>query len=123
MNFFKRPHLLRRYGKPVETEGYVSIPYTDSVFPMDVQTMSDEAVTTPDGSQSVQRLKVFCDRELLTESEPRQQKADRLWFQNKWFDCQSSRLSENTPLRHWTATFVECLDQDDPPNPQGALSV
>lgn len=115
MNFFKRPHLLRRYAAPVEIDGYVSIPYEDSTFPMDVQTMSDEVVTTADGSQSVQRLKVFCDSELLTESEHHQQKADRLWFQNKWFDCQSSRLSENTPLRHWTATFVECLDQDDPP--------
>lgn len=67
------------------------------------------------GSESVQRLKVFCDAELFTESEHRRRKADRLWFQNKWFDCQSSRLSENTPLRHWTATFVECLDQEDPP--------
>lgn len=82
---------------------------------MDVQTMSDEARTTPDGTESVQRLKVFCDVEILTENEHAQRKADRLWFQGKWFDCQSSRLSENTPLRHWTATFVECLDQDAPP--------
>lgn len=113
MNFFKRPHLLRRFSKPQNVQGYMTIPYTDMTLPMDVQTMEDKVRTTEDGSDSVQRLKVFCDFEIYPENGNKQQKADRLWFQNKWFDCQSSRLSENTPLRHWTATFVECLDQDD----------
>ena len=116
MNFFKRPHLLRRFSTPQNYGGYMTIPYEDMTLPMDVQTMEDTVRTTPDGSDSVQRLKVFCDYEILPENDHTQQKADRLWFQNKWFDCQSSRLSENTPLRHWTATFVECLDQDDPPS-------
>ena len=116
MNFFKRPYIIRRYSAPQNVRGYVSIPYEDMTLPMDVQTMSDEARTTPDGTESVQRLKVFCDVEILTENEHAQQKADRLWFQGKWFDCQSSRLSENTPLRHWTATFVECLNQEEAPN-------
>ena len=116
MRFFKRPHLIRRYLEPTEQDGWVSIPYEDMTLLLDVQTMSDAAVTTPDGTKSVQRLKVFCDSEILTENRHTQQKADRLWFQGKWFDCQSSRLSENTPLRHWTATFVECLDFEDPPS-------
>ena len=116
MNFFKSPCLLRRYDRPTNVRGYMSIPYTDLSLPMDVQTMENVAKTTPDGTESVQRLKVFCDQEILAESEHRQQKADRLWFQGKWFDCQSSRLSENTPLRHWTAVFVECLDQEAAPD-------
>lgn len=116
MNLLKRPYLLRRYGKPRNIRGYMSIPYEDMTLPMDVQTMSDEVRTTADGSDSMQRLKVFCDYQILTESQHTQQKADRLWFQDKWFDCQSSRLSDNTPLRHWTATFVECLDQEPPPD-------
>ena len=77
---------------------------------MDVQTLQDDVITTPDGSRSVQRLKVFCDSKIIVEDEGNQQKADRLWFQDKWFECMSSRLSENTPLKHWTATFVECFD-------------
>ena len=77
--------------------------------------MESTARTKADGTDSIQRLKVFCDEEILVENEHTQQKSDRLWFQGKWFDCQSSRLSENTPIRHWTATFVECLDQDPPP--------
>ena len=76
---------------------------------------NSSVITTTDGSKSIQRLKVFCDSIILVEDEATQQKADRLWFQNKWFDCTSSRLSENTPLRHWTATFTECLIQEPPP--------
>ncbi len=112
MNFLKRSHMIRRYFKPVFVKGYSSIPYEDLTFPMDVQTLEDVVITTPDGSKSVQKLKVFCDSEILVESEAEQQKADRLWFQNKWFECKSCRLSENTPLRHYTATFIECLDQE-----------
>lgn len=115
MNFLKRPHLLRRYSQPEIVRGYSSIPYEDKTLPMDVQTLEDVVITTPDGSKSVQRLKVFCDSIILVENEEKQQKADRLWFQDKWFECKSSRLSENTPLKHWTATFVECLDAEAGP--------
>lgn len=115
MNFFKRKHIFRRYSEPVWEEGYASTPYEDMGLLADVQTMSDQAKTSQDGTDAVQRLKVFCDVQLLTENDEMKQKADRLWFQGKWFDCVSSRLSENTPLRHWTATFVQCLDSDEPP--------
>lgn len=115
MNFLKRPHLLRRYSKPEIVRGYSSIPYEDKTLPMDIQTLEDMVITTADGSKSIQRLKVFCDSIILVENEENQQKADRLWFQNKWFECKSSRLSENTPLKHWTATFVECLDAEKGP--------
>ena len=95
MNFFKRPYIVRRYLQPKNVRGYISIPYTDMTLPMDIQTMEDVVVKAE------------------------QQKADRVWFQGKWFDCQSSRLSENTPLRHWTATFVQCLDHDREPGAAG----
>ena len=115
MKFFKKPHTIRRYSEPVIVDGYSSIPYTDLTLPMDVQTLEDVVITTPDGNRSVQRLKVFCDSIILVENIEKQQKADRLWFQDTWFECKSSRLSENTPLRHWTATFVECLDYEKGP--------
>lgn len=119
MRFFKKPRLIRRYSQPTNVQGYMVTPYEDMTILADVQTTEQTARTGADGTDSVQRLKVFCDEEILTENEHTQQKADRLWFQGKWFDCQSSRLSENTPLRHWTATFVECLDQDPPPDEAG----
>ena len=116
MNFLKRPHILRRYSEPKIVRGYSSIPFEDLTLPMDVQTLEDVVITTPEGRKSVQKLKVFCDYEILVENQENQQKADRLWFQNTWFECQSSRLSDNTPLRHWTATFIECLDNEKAPS-------
>lgn len=117
MNFLKKPYPLRRYSQPKIVRGYSSTPYADLTLPMDIQTLQDEVITTPDGSRSAQRLKVFCDSILLVENQQNQQKADRIWFQGKWFECRASRLSENTPLRHWTAEFAECLDAE--PKPQG----
>lgn len=116
MNFLKRSYKIRRYSQPVYIKGYSSIPYEDLTFPMDIQTLEDIVKTTADGSKSVQQLKIFCDFEILLENQAKQQKADRLWFQGKWFECQSCRLSENTPLRHYTATFVECLDAEAGPD-------
>lgn len=115
MNFFKRPHTLRRFSAPKYVQGYSSIPYKDRTVLMDVQTLSDDIITTPDGSVSVKRLKVFCDTVILVEDTERKQKADRVYFQGKWFECKSSRLSENTILRHYTATFVEVLDNEPGP--------
>lgn len=115
MNFLKKPYTLRRYSEPQFINGYSSIPYEDITLLMDIQTLEDKVETTSDGRDSVQRLKVFCDSKMLVEDENKKQKADRVWFQGKWFECQSSRLSENTPLRHWTATFVQCLDAEDGP--------
>lgn len=113
MNFFKKDKTIRRYSTPKIVRGYSSIPFEEITLPMDVQTLEDIVITTPEGSRSVQKLKVFCDTELLVENTRTQQKADRLLFQGDWFECRSCRLSENTPLRHYTATFIQCLDQPD----------
>lgn len=112
MNFFKRPYTIRRYSTPTFIQGYSSTPYEDKTFPMDIQTLSDEIITTPDGTVSVKRIKTFCDVPILVEDKDKQQKADRVFFDGKWFECKSSRLSENTPLKHYTSTFVEVLDRD-----------
>lgn len=116
MNFLKKPHCVRRYTEPKIIRGYSSIPYEDSSLLMDVQTLEDVVITTSDGNRSCQRLKVFCDSEIQIEDVSKQQKADRLWFQGKWFECKSCRLSENTPLKHYTATFVELLDNEEAPD-------
>ena len=122
MNFLYRPYTLRRYGQPVSSGGYAVFPFTDITKMMDIQTTENRARTDADGTESMQRLKVFCDEELFVDNAGTQQRADQVWFQNKWFRCRASRLSDNTPLRHWTSEFVECLDQDDPPGIEQGVS-
>ena len=113
MMFFKRPDKIWRYSKPIIERGYVSIPWEEKTLLMDVQTLEDVTITTSDGTRTVQRLKVFCDEEILVEDEDTQQKGDRLVFQKKLFECNSCRYSGNTPLKHYLATFIECLDKDE----------
>ena len=113
MMFFKRPHKIWRYSKPIIERGYVSIPWEEKTLLMDVQTLEDITTTGPDGTRTIQRLKVFCDEPILVEDEDSQQKGDRLLFQGKLFECKSCRYSGNTPLKHYLATFVECLDKDE----------
>lgn len=120
MVFFKKPYILRRYSRPVYTKGHASVTYQDMQFLMDVQTEEDTVKMGEDGAKSAQKLKVFCDSPLLVEDAGRQQKADRLLFQGKWFACQNSRLSENTILRHYTAAFTECPDQEELPETEAA---
>ena len=115
MVFFKRPYIVRRYQPPQFIHGSSSKTYQDIELLMDVQMLENEIITTPDGSRSAGRLEVYCDEELRVADVGRQQEADRLWFQGKWFTCRSSFLSEHTLLRHWLSEFVECLDQDDAP--------
>ena len=101
---------------PVYMKGHASVAYQDKQFLMDVQTEEDTVKMGADGAKSGQKLKVFCDSPLLVEDAERQQKADRLWFQGKWFACQ------NSILRHYTAAFVECPDQEAPPGSGAADS-
>lgn len=115
MNFFKKPYPLRRYSEPIYVKGYLTIPYEDKEFPMDVQTVTNDTMTTQPGKKSLQKLKVFCDFPLLVANDKVQQAADRIYFQEKWFECKASRLSENTILKHYTAEFIELSEGDKSP--------
>lgn len=113
--FFQKKRVVRRYSEPSYVRGYASLPYEDIKMKMDVQTTEDKASADTDGIKSTQRLKVFSDEQLRVEDNYRNIHGDRIYFQGKWFECESSRLSENTGLAHWTSTFVECSVQEDPP--------
>lgn len=115
LRLWKKPHILRRFTNPVSTGGYDFSGYEDIVIDSDIQTTDRSSTMGPDGDASVQRLKMFSDFEINVADEATGALGDLLWFQGKWFECRSSRLSENTFLKHWTSTFVQCKDQWAPP--------
>lgn len=115
LGIWMRKHTFRRFADPVSKGGYSLSGHKDISIPADVQTISKALKTDTDGDYPLQRLKVFSNDEILTADEKTGRKADLLWFQGKWFECRSSRLSENTMLRHYTCEFIQCLDQPDPP--------
>lgn len=76
MNFLKKNYTLRRYSEPKYVQGYSSIPYEDLTLPMDIQTLEDTIKTEEDGRKSIQKLKVFCDYEILAEDEHKKRARD-----------------------------------------------
>lgn len=116
LRLWKKKRLIRRFSEPVN-EGGFSIPgETEEFYIMaDVQTTDATTTTGEDGDHSVQHLKVFTDTRLHIANEMTKTQGDWLWFQGRWFECRSARLSENTFLKHWTCTFVELKDQPEPP--------
>ena len=115
LQLWKKKRLLRRYEEPVAMAGY-SIPasHVDIYIQADIQTTDKSASTGSDGDISLQKIKVFTETELKIASE-NGTPGDRIWFQGKWFECRTTKLSENTFLKHWTSTCVECTNADDPP--------
>lgn len=112
---WKKKRLIRRYSLPTNVDGY-QVPLSEDFYiSADVQTTGNTSSTGEDGDISTQSLKVFTDTELKVADGMTGTFGDRLWFQGKWFECRSSRLSENTFLKHWTSTFVQCTNQEDPP--------
>ena len=111
---WKKKRLIRRCTGTVEVDGYNVPGFEDLYMLADVQTMDNSVSTGLDGDIGLQKIKVFTDCEMKVASE-NGDLGDRIWFQGKWFECRSSRLSENTFLKHWTSTFVECTNAGDPP--------
>lgn len=115
MVIFPKEYEVRRFSAPHYERGYEVMSHTQFTMRLDVQTTNDSVVSTPEGEKSVQTLKVFSDEQFVLADEESNQHADLLFFQNKWFICRSCRLSENTLLKHYLSTFVECLDKDIEP--------
>ena len=118
IGLWKKPYTLRRFKGAVASGGYVTQDYEDMVVRLDIQTTDKSGTMSEFGDHTVQRIKVFTiDKK--TEIKPADEKSgtsgDWVWFQGKWFECRSARLSENTILHHWTCTFVELKNQMPPP--------
>lgn len=121
MLFWRKKRIFRRFTEAEPINGYSSSDYDDVVILADVQTVSKKNSTEEDGDDSLQKVKAFTDEEIRTADVEKGILADNLWFQGKWFECQSSVLSENTILKHYTSEFVQCLNQNEPPDEEGLL--
>ena len=120
IRIWKKPYLYRRFSEPANVDGYYSDTYTDGYAMLDVQMTDDTAQMREDGDAPVMRLKAFGDLRFLVADRSTGTKPDWLWFDGKWFECRSSRKSDNTFIRHWISTFVECLNQAAAPEEESA---
>ena len=109
MLFYKR-YILRRFEPSVYVGGHSTSKYADKPLQADIQTLQNNATTGESGASSKQRIKVFSKEKIQIADKPNGVRADWLYFQDKWFEAVSCRLSENTLLKHYTSEFEEILN-------------
>jgi len=115
LGLWQKERTVRRFSPQTTDGGFGYTAHSDIKVMADVQTPDRKQSTDTDGDSTVQHLKVFSNEKFLTADENSGQRADLLWYQEKWFECRASRLSENTMLAHWTSEFVQLADQPAAP--------
>lgn len=104
---FYRPYRIRRFGATKFVRGHSTSSMEEYMFPMDVQTSDNTSSTDESGTRTVQHLKSFSKEKMIPADQKKNIQGDLLYFQDKWFRCDSCKLSDNTMLRHYTSTWTE----------------
>lgn len=107
---FYKGYVLRRFKPSVYSKGYSSSSFAEKSLHADIQTLQNVATTGESGAYSKQRIKVFSKEMIQIADKNNGVRADWIYFQGKWFEAVSCRLSENTLLKHYTSEFEEILN-------------
>lgn len=118
MVFFKKPYLVRRYGKTSWENGAPTASYTDSKLYLDVQGVTRTAQDDTSGKNIAGSLTVYSNEELHPAEPDNMNSGDRLFFGGHWYVCRQSVYWGNTILKHWVSQFdaVEGEKGDDAEN-------
>ena len=104
---FYKEQKIRRFGATKFIRGHSTSSVEEKTLPMDVQTSDNTSVTDENGTRTVQHLKTFSKVKMIPADQHKGVQGDMLYFQEKWFRCDSCKLSENTMLKHYTSTWTE----------------
>lgn len=105
MPFFKDTYILRRFSESKIVNGYPVSGSEDIKVELDVQTVSDDVLMEETGSRDKMILKTFGNFPIRCSKQEEGVVSDQLFYEGRWFECISSRLSKNTFIKHWTSTF------------------
>ena len=122
IGLFKRPRIVRSYGKQELSGGHAYAPYKDSEKRLDVQQLSpNEMQALPEGDRTVKRVKTYGPDRLTAADEYSGTPGDRLHYQGYWYECKSSVLADNTPIGQYRSEFVilPAHEQDKQPIGEG----
>lgn len=109
---FYKEYALRRFEPSVYVMGHSTSSFADKPLHADIQTLQNISTTGESGAYSKQRIKVFSKERIQIADKKNGIRADWVYFQEKWFEAVSCRLSENTLLKHYTSEFEEILSGD-----------
>jgi len=116
LDIFKKKYTLRQFGKAaVDGDGYANMPYEDRPVSLNVQPLTvKELEILPEGSRSKKRVKSFGDFPIRTAEQEKGFMADRLFYDGKWYECESSSNWGHIMLAHYESQFVQVTESEFP---------
>lgn len=116
---FRDSYILRRYGEQTLDEGIASFSYEDIPVSLNVQPISaTELQALPEGDRSVQRVRAFGDFPVKTANQNTSCPSDRLYYHDKWFECEQSSDWHHTPLAHYESQWVAVPEGEEESPPE-----
>ena len=110
-NRWRKQHTIRRYLPQTIVEGYaVGGKYEDLTVYMDVQPIDNRQTLEQSGYRRTKRLSGHTDELIQTADQKTGRKADRLYYENEWYECVSCNRHINTPLGHYKSEWVLCAE-------------
>lgn len=107
IRLFNKPYWLRRFGSPVEVQGYITETSEDIVVDLNVHPLgTNQMQALPEGERSVKRLEAQSSVPIIATDENAGVKGDLLFYHGAWYECVSSQAWDHTPLSHWNCQFV-----------------
>lgn len=103
--FFKKPYLVRRYGKTTWENGVAVASYTDETLHLDVQGITRTTQDDTSGKNISGSLTVYSNEELRPAEPDMKHSGDRLFLFGHWYVCRQSVYWGNTILKHWVSQF------------------
>lgn len=106
LNLFKKPYILRRFGKTELVRGHSRARYSDCTVMLNVQPLSmTELTALPDGIQRAKNIKAIGKVLIRTADERTGTLADRLYYRGEWYECTGADIWGNTPVGQTEAVF------------------
>ena len=107
LNLFKHDYTVRRHTKQEIIGGYAACGYEEFVVSLNVQPLSsDEIQYLPEGERTKKRIKALGEVPLFPAEEESGRQGDELFYQGKWYECQSAHNWDHTGLSHWEYEFT-----------------
>ena len=100
ITLFNRDYVMRRYGADGKS-------YSDQTVSIHLHPMEHGSGTWPEQQGIVRQISGHGNVEIREASLTDGNKADRVYYCGRWYECVSSVYYDRTHLSHWNYSFVE----------------
>ena len=113
MKIWRKWYKLRRFGPQKIIDGFPVRTHSEKSILIDIQPDVNSTSIDTDGKRRITRITSYGNDEVWTDSVESGIKADWIFFNGSWYECETSMYYEHTPLAHYTATWIRVPEGAD----------